>query len=86
MLSCQSRKATAGHEVPVHDPVDAIDRGELRDALVVALARDSGALGRRDLLSTITATLQAEDESCRFWAAWAAALLGDFSSANVLRE
>lgn len=63
---------------------EAVDDSE---PLVRAWAlRAVGELGRRDLLSAVTANMQAEDESCRFWAAWSAALLGDISSANVLRE
>ena len=46
--------------------------------------RAAGELGRIDLLSFIKEHLNEDDENCRFYAAWAAALLGDASSIRVL--
>ncbi len=48
--------------------------------------RAAGQLGRVDLLPDVRASLRADDEACRFWAAWAAALLGESASAPVLWE
>ena len=46
--------------------------------------RAAGELGRVDLLPEIRVELQAEDEACRFWASWTAALFGDPSAAQSL--
>lgn len=44
----------------------------------------AGELGRADLLETLRARLREdEDESCRFWSAWAAVLVGDRGRAVV---
>ncbi|WP_437336357.1 TIGR02270 family protein [Sorangium sp. So ce394] len=48
--------------------------------------RAAGQLGRVDLLPEVRASFRADDEACRFWAAWSAALLGEGASALVLRE
>ncbi|WP_437571831.1 TIGR02270 family protein [Sorangium sp. So ce542] len=48
--------------------------------------RAAGQLGRVDLLPEVRASLRADDEACRFWAAWSAALLGEGASAQVLWE
>lgn len=47
--------------------------------------RAAGELGRLDLLSSVQKNLTSEDADCRFWAAWAAALLGDLDSVDVLK-
>lgn len=48
------------------------------DAAVRARAlRAAGELGKRELVSTIAAAIGDEDPLCRFWAGWAAVLLGD---------
>ncbi len=39
--------------------------------------RAVGELARKDLLGEMAPLLAAEDENCRFWAAWSASLLGD---------
>ena len=62
-----------------------VDPGRARDAalegpvsaLRARALRASGELGRRDLLPTCVGMLKAEDTESRFWAAWAAAVLGD---------
>ncbi|WP_437533516.1 TIGR02270 family protein [Sorangium sp. So ce726] len=48
--------------------------------------RAAGQLGRVDLLPEVRASLRSDDEACRFWSAWAAALLGESASAQVLWE
>jgi len=66
-----------------------VDPGTAREAALEAPAsllraralRASGELGRRDLLPTCVKMLQAEDADSRFWAAWAAVILGDQGSA-----
>lgn len=45
-----------------------------------------GELGRKDLVSIVKRELQAEDERCRFYAAWSCALIGENSSVSVLRD
>jgi uncharacterized protein (TIGR02270 family) len=45
-----------------------------------------GELGRENLLSVVTPNLKDEDEKCRFYAGWSAAILGDTSSIPVLQE
>jgi uncharacterized protein (TIGR02270 family) len=62
----------------------AVSDGEV---LVRARAlRAVGELGRMDLLAAVKSHLQAEDESCRFWAAWSASLLNDRSGIGILRD
>jgi uncharacterized protein (TIGR02270 family) len=46
--------------------------------------RAAGEIGRKDLLPEIRDALRAEDEACRFWAAWSAALFGEDAAAQVL--
>jgi uncharacterized protein (TIGR02270 family) len=46
--------------------------------------RAAGELGRADLLPEVRAEIRAEDEACRFWASWTAALFGDPSAAQSL--
>jgi uncharacterized protein (TIGR02270 family) len=53
-------------------------RLEDSDALPRARAyRTCGEIGKREFLSRLAAAASDEDESCRFWAAWSAVLLGD---------
>lgn len=62
-----------------------VDPGKAREAALEAPAsalraralRAAGELGRRDLSPTCVKMLQAEDADSRFWAAWAAVVLGD---------
>lgn len=67
--------ACARHRV---DPgLGAAKRLEDPDALVRARAyRAAGELGKREFLSRLGANNE-DEPSCRFWAAWAAVLLGD---------
>ena len=44
-----------------------------------------GELGRRDLAQVVRHAMQDEEEACRFWAAWSAALLGDLYASQILR-
>lgn len=56
-----------------------------KDARVRARsARAAGELGRKDLLPEIRDALKSEDDGCRFWAAWSAALFGEEAAARVL--
>jgi uncharacterized protein (TIGR02270 family) len=53
-------------------------RLEDSDPLARARAyRTSGEIGKREFLSRLAVAIDDEDESCRFWAAWSAVLLGD---------
>jgi len=45
--------------------------------------RTAGALGRDDVVSMFSATRE-DDRVCRFWAAWAAVLLGNRSATDTL--
>ncbi|RZB33576.1 MAG: hypothetical protein SRB2_03922 [Desulfobacteraceae bacterium Eth-SRB2] len=57
------------------------------DAFLKARAlRAVGELGRTDLFPVISVYLNEEDENCRFFAAWSAALLGNGSAVSVLRR
>lgn len=47
--------------------------------------RTAGELKRRDLLPELLRRLADEDETCRFWAAWAAALLGHPAALGPLK-
>jgi uncharacterized protein (TIGR02270 family) len=70
-----------------HDPGEALgaalgaEEGQLKRRALKA----AGELGRRDLVPALRGALGAEDEACRFWAAWSGALLGDGGAAEVLR-
>lgn len=46
--------------------------------------RAAGELGRVDLLPEIRDALTSEDDACRFWAAWSAALFGEDAAARPL--
>ena len=48
--------------------------------------RAVGELGRKDLLPEVRDALSSTEPTCRFWAAWTAALLGEDSAARVLWE
>lgn len=45
--------------------------------------RMAGELGRKDCLWQLQSALEDSDESCRFWAAWSLALLGDRSNSST---
>jgi uncharacterized protein (TIGR02270 family) len=45
-----------------------------------------GELGRENLLQVVTSNLTDEDDRCRFYAGWSAAILGDTSSIPVLQK
>lgn len=72
--------ASAMHRV---DPgLIAARRLEDVDSQVRARAfRTAGELGKRELVSTIAAAINDEEETCQFWAACSAVLLGDRQSA-----
>ena len=46
--------------------------------------RAAGELGRANLLAEVRKELRSDDEECRFWAAWSAALFGEAASAQAL--
>jgi uncharacterized protein (TIGR02270 family) len=48
--------------------------------------RAAGELSRRDLLSYIKVLISDEDSTCRFFAAWSAALLGDVATISTLKS
>ncbi len=45
----------------------------------------AGELGRKDLLPFISQFMNDEDDNCRFWASWSAALLGDMNAISALK-
>ena len=57
------------------------------DALLHARALKAvGELGRKNLASLVRSSLNAEDPSLRWWAAWSGALLGDAMAVPVLQQ
>ncbi|MBW2739286.1 MAG: TIGR02270 family protein [Deltaproteobacteria bacterium] len=48
--------------------------------------RAVGELGRKDLLPILKDHIDEDDEHCRFFAAWSAAVLGDASTVPILRN
>jgi len=57
------------------------------DPLLKARAlKTAGELGRTDQLSSLRYNLKAEDEKCRFYAAWSMLLLGNTESVTTLQE
>lgn len=68
--------ACAVHRVNPGAAVDAAVTDSDPDLQARAL-RAAGELGRKDLLRVLFQHVRAEDEGCRFWAAWSAVLLGD---------
>jgi uncharacterized protein (TIGR02270 family) len=75
----------------------AVHRQDLGRALVDALAdnnsllraralKAAGELGRKDLFQTVAERLRDEEQKCRFYAAWSAALLGSSAGVSVLRD
>jgi len=67
-------------------PKDALGTaiGDEEEALQSRALRAVGELGRTDLAGRLQATFQAEDASCRFWAAWASVLTGNRTDALEL--
>ena len=55
-------------------------------ALKARSLKAAGELGRIDLLPALVDNLSHEDEACRFFAAWSAALLGDRNALPVLQS
>ncbi len=82
------RVGVAGMAVHRQDPGPVL--GEFLDsddALLRACAiKAAGELRRQDLLGKTKSCLTSEDLSCRFWAAWASALLRDGASLPVLQQ
>jgi uncharacterized protein (TIGR02270 family) len=72
--------ACAVHRVDPGGARDTALEGPVSEVRARAL-RASGELGRRDLLPACVSMLKAEDAESRFWAAWAAVVLGDRGSA-----
>ena len=77
--------ACAAHR---QDPGSALtDALRDEDPIIRARALQSvGELGKKDLLAFIQDNMNAQDDFCRYSAAWSAALLGDASSAAVLKS
>jgi uncharacterized protein (TIGR02270 family) len=82
------RAGIAAAAVHRQDPgrplVDALTDSDL--ALRARALQAVGELGRIDLLSTLEWNLKAEDDECRFWAAWSCVLLRDRYAIPVLRS
>jgi uncharacterized protein (TIGR02270 family) len=58
---------------------------EAKDPMLRATALEAtGRLGAADLRPRLRASLQDDDDACRFWAAWSAVRLGDRSGLPVL--
>lgn len=77
--------ACAAHR---QDPEKALIAA-LRDEEPLIRARalqSAGELGKTDLLAFIQENMKTQDDFCRYSAAWSAALLGDASSASVLKS
>ena len=55
----------------------AVALADADPALRARACRAVGELARKDLLGEMAPLLAAEDDDCRFWAAWSASLLGD---------
>ena len=56
------------------------------ESLLTARALEAlGELGRKDLLSLVKSHFNAQDEQCRFAAAWSGALLGDSAAVPILK-
>jgi uncharacterized protein (TIGR02270 family) len=70
------------------DPGDALVRAlSDEDLLLRAQAlRGAGELGRSDLLPEVRREIMAEDEGCRFAAAWSVALFGDTAAVATLKS
>ncbi|MBI5017326.1 MAG: TIGR02270 family protein [Deltaproteobacteria bacterium] len=70
------------------DPGDALVRALADgDLLLRARAlRAVGELGRSDLLPDVRREVMAEDEGCRFAAAWSGALFGDLTAVAILKS
>jgi uncharacterized protein (TIGR02270 family) len=68
--------ACAVHRV---DPKAALQAAIIDDdpLLQARALRAVGELGRKDLLPVLRQQLRVKDDTCRFWAAWSAVLLGD---------
>lgn len=62
--------------------IDAISDTDLR--LRARALKAVGQLGRTDLLALLWNNLTEEDDTCRFFAAWSAAILGDRGAVAVL--
>lgn len=45
-----------------------------------------GELKRKDFLQELHHNFEAEYEACRFWSAWSALLLGDYSAMEIMKE
>jgi uncharacterized protein (TIGR02270 family) len=84
----QQRIGVAAAAVHRHDLGKSLNEAvRASEPIVRARAlRAVGELGRSDLLGACKLQLDGEDKDCRFWAAWAAARLGDSSGFDFLKE
>ena len=63
--------------------VEALD--DLEPQSQARALRAVGELKRHDLLPVLQRRFQSENTTCRFWAAWSALLLGDFTAVEKLK-
>ncbi len=77
--------ACAIHRV---DPGRYLDAALMNSApeLLSRALKAAGELGRNDVLPLVEQHLNHRDEDCRFWAAWAAALLGSIHAQQALKS
>jgi uncharacterized protein (TIGR02270 family) len=80
------RLGLAAAAIQRQDPGAALEAALQAIDLVVTprALRAAGELGRQDLLPLCQAQLTADDDETKFWAAWAATLLGDKHAAETL--
>jgi uncharacterized protein (TIGR02270 family) len=76
----------AGSALHRHDPGVSLTQAVYRrdPRLQARSLRAVGELGRADLLPELRRELDSDQEACRFWAAWSAALLGEPAASDVL--
>lgn len=82
------RVGVAAAAIHRHDPGAALTETLMNsDPTVRSRAlRAVGELGRTDLLPALRKQFSGDDPSCRLWAAWSAALLGENGAVDILRE
>ncbi len=78
----------AAHAVHRQDPGAALKDALSSTALVLKARalKAAGELGKTNLIPAIKAELTAEDLTCRYWAAWSGALLGEPAAIPVLQQ
>lgn len=78
----------AAHAVHRRDPGSALEQAAMspHPRLRARALRAVGELHRADLADVVRPSLSDEDEACRFWGSWSAALLQDDRATPVLEE